>query len=68
MLMKIACSLAIAVGLYTVTIAIRVNVSATQAALGVFMIMIGLQGFTSSRIAKLEQAVNEMKGTVNTAT
>jgi hypothetical protein len=41
MLMNVVCFLAVAVGLYSVTVAIRGHVSATLAAMGVFMIMIG---------------------------
>ncbi len=60
-MMKLACWFAIAAGFVIFDLAIRGKVAATLAALGVFIMSIGLNGFTSVRIAKLEETVKEMK-------
>jgi hypothetical protein len=63
--MKLASSLAIAVGFITFSLAIygqnRKLIIAYEAALGVFFAVIGLLGFTFLRIAKLEEELREMK-------
>lgn len=60
-MMKFACWFAIGIGFAIFTLATSGRVAANGAALGVFMIFIGLNGFTSIRIAKLEETVKEMK-------
>ncbi len=60
-MMKFACWFAIGIGFAIFTLATSGRVAANGAAVGVFMMLIGLQGFTSVRMAKLEEAVNEMK-------
>ena len=60
-MMKFACWSAIAIGFVATDLAIWGKVPATQAALGVFMMLIGLLGFTSVRLAKLEETVKELK-------
>ncbi len=60
-MMKLACWFAIAIGFVAFHLAIWGKVSATLAALGVFLMLIGLNGFTSVRIAKLEETVKAMK-------
>jgi hypothetical protein len=54
--------LCIAVGLWTVILSIRGELTATwQPALGVVFIVIGLNGFTSLRISKLEKTIKDMQ-------
>ncbi len=61
-LMKFSLWLSIAVGLCAVVLSIRVPFSANyQPALGVFLIFIGLSGFTNLRITKVEEMIREMK-------
>ena len=63
--MKLASLLAVAVGFITFSLAVYgkiANVS-YEAALGVFLVVIGLLGFMSLRIAKLEEEVREMRKT-----
>jgi hypothetical protein len=60
--MIVTCWLGIAVGLWTVILSIRGAFSAPWgAALGVFMIVIGLNGFITVRITKLEETIIELK-------
>jgi hypothetical protein len=59
--MRFASWLAIIVGFVALALAIRGQIPATEAALGVFIMFAGLNGFTSLRIAKLEATVKEMK-------
>ena len=62
LLMQISLWLCIAVGLVVVMLSIRGAHSAnSQPALGVFLIFIGLNGFASLRITKLEKILKEMK-------
>jgi hypothetical protein len=62
LLMQISLWLCIAVGLVVVSLSIRAAPSANgQAALGVFLIFIGLNGFVSLRVTKLEEMLKEMK-------
>ena len=60
-MMKFACWFGIAIGFGIFTLATSGRVAANGAALGVFFIFVGLSGFTSLRIAKLEETVKEMK-------
>lgn len=61
--MKLACWFVIAVGFITLSLSIYGKIAnvAYEAALGVFLIMIGFNGFISLRIAKLEKEVKEIK-------
>ena len=61
--MKFACWFAIAIGFITLSLAIYGKIAnvAYEAAVGVFFIMIGFNGFMSLRIAKLEEAIKEIK-------
>ena len=61
--MKFASWFAIAIGFITLSLAIYGKIAnvAYEAALGVFFIMIGFNGFISLRIAKLEEEVKDMK-------
>lgn len=61
MMLKIACSFAIAVGFAIFALATSGRIAGNEAALGVFVMLIGLNGFISVRIAKLEETVKEMK-------
>jgi hypothetical protein len=58
--MKIAAWFAVIVGFAALALAIRGQVPVINAALGVFIVLIALNGFTSVRIAKLEATVKEM--------
>jgi len=61
-LMKFSLWLCVAVGLWAVVLSIRVPSGANyQAALGIFIILIGLNGFTNLRITKVEEMIREMK-------
>jgi hypothetical protein len=61
-LQKFSLWLSIAVGLLALTLSIRGSLGASwQAALGVFFIFIGLNGFLSLRIKKVEEMIKEMK-------
>ena len=63
--MKIASSLVIVVGLVTFSLAVygRIANVAYEAALGVFLMVLGLLGFMTIRMAKLEQQISELKKT-----
>jgi hypothetical protein len=59
---KVSFWISIAVGLWILILSIRGAFSANWgAALGVFLIVLGLNGFTSLRIAKLEEAAKETR-------
>jgi hypothetical protein len=59
--MRLASWLAIIVGFVAFALAIREKIPVIDAALGVFIMFVGLNGFTSLRIAKLEATVKELK-------
>ena len=61
--MKIASFLVVAVGFVTLSLAIygKLAHSDYEAAVGVFFIMLGFNGFMSVRIAKLEAEIRELK-------
>jgi hypothetical protein len=59
--MRFASWVAIIVGFVALALAIRGQIPVIDATLGVFIMFVGLNGFTSRRIAKLEATVKEMK-------
>jgi hypothetical protein len=59
--MRVASWFAVIVGFVTLTLAIRGRVPGVDAALGVFIMLVALNGFTSLRITKLEATVKEMQ-------
>ena len=62
LLMKFALWFCIAVGLWATVLSIRVPSSANyQPALGVFLILIGLNGFSNLRITKVEDMIRKLK-------
>jgi hypothetical protein len=63
MVMKLASWLGVIVGFITLSLAIYGQIAnvAYEAAIGVFFVMLGFNGFTSLRIAKLEEEIKKLK-------
>ncbi len=59
--MKLSFWFSILVGFFIFAGAVSGQVSSYFAALGVFFIVLGLLGFNSLRVAKLEEAIKEIK-------
>ena len=62
--MSLAGWLCMAVGLGTLLIATRQNVSATEGSLGVLLIFLGFNAFSVMRITRLENRVTQLEATI----
>ena len=62
--MTVAGWLCMAVGLGTLVIATRQNVSATEGSLGVLLIFLGFNAFSVMRITRLENRVTQLEATI----
>jgi ABC-type transport system involved in cytochrome bd biosynthesis fused ATPase/permease subunit len=59
--LKIAAWVSVIVGFFYFASALRAGTAQTGAALGLFLIFLGINAFTAIRIAKLEETIKGMK-------